>query len=48
MYIAICILMYPHKSSQAVKNGAALKILGKKSCEIKGSSQEMAAVMLLL
>ena len=37
-----------HKNSQAVKNGAALKSLGEKSCEIKGGSQEMAAMMLML
>ena len=30
------------------KKIAALKILGEKSCEIKGGSQEMAAVMLML
>ena len=40
--------IYPHKNSQAVKNGAALKSLGEKSCEIKGGSQEMAAMMLML
>ena len=30
------------------KKSAALKSLGKKSCEIKGGSQEMAAVMSML
>ena len=30
------------------KNGAALKSLGEKSCEIKGGSQEKAAMMLML
>ena len=30
------------------KNGAALKCLGEKSCEINGGGQEMAAMMLLL
>ena len=37
----------PNKNSQAVKNGAALKSLGEKSCEIKGGSQEMAAMILM-
>ena len=32
----------------AVKNGAALKSQGEKSCEIKGDGQEMAAMMLML
>ena len=36
------------KNSQAVKKGAVLKSLGEKSCEIKGGSQEMAAMMLML
>ena len=31
-----------------MKNGAALKSLGEKSCEIKGGGQEMAAMMLML
>ena len=31
-----------------MKNGAALKNLGEKSCEIKGDGQEMAAMMLML
>ena len=31
-----------------MKNGAALKSLGEKSCEIKDGSQEMAAMMLIL
>ena len=39
---------YPHKNSQAVKNGAALKSLGEKICEIKGGGQEMVAMMLIL
>ena len=30
------------------KNDAALKSLGEKSCEIKGSFQEMVAMMLIL
>ena len=38
----------PHKSNQAVKKWCGLKILGEKSCEIKGGSQEMAAMMLML
>ena len=37
---------YLHKNSQAVKKGVALKNLGEKSCEIKGGSQQMAAMML--
>ena len=40
--------LYPHKNSQAVKKGAALKSLGEKSCEIKGGGQQMAAMMLIL
>ena len=36
------------QNSQAVKNGAALKSLGEKTCEIKGGGQEMAAMMLML
>ena len=36
------------QNSQAVKNGVALKILGEKSCEIKGGGLEMAAMMLML
>ena len=31
-----------------MKNGAALKSLGEKSCEIKDGGQEMAAMMLML
>ena len=31
-----------------MKNDVALKILGEKSCEIKGGGQEMAAMMLML
>ena len=30
-----------------MKNGVALKILGEKSCEIKGDGQEMAVMMLM-
>ena len=41
-------MLYPHKNNQAVKKGAALKNLGEKSCEIKGGSQQMATVMLML
>ena len=36
------------QNSQFVKNGVALKSLGEKSYEIKGGSQEMAAMMLML
>ena len=36
------------KNSQVVKNGAALKSLGEKGCEIKGGGQEIAAMMLML
>ena len=31
-----------------MKKGVALKILGEKSCEIKGGGQQMSAVMLIL
>ena len=31
-----------------MKNDAALKILGEKSCKIKGGGQELAAMMLML
>ena len=31
-----------------MKKGADLKSLGEKSCEIKGGSQQMAAMMLML
>ena len=41
--------VYPHKNSQAVKKGAALKSLGEKSCEKqKGGGQQMATMMLML
>ena len=40
--------IYPHKNSQAVKKWCGLKSLDEKSCEIKGGSQEMAAMMLML
>ena len=36
------------KESSCEKIGVALNSLGEKSCEIKGSSQEMAAIMLKL
>ena len=36
------------QNSQAVKNGAALKSLDEKTCEIKGGGKEMAAMMLML
>ena len=31
-----------------MKKGVALKILGEKSCDIKGGGQQMAAMMLML
>ena len=40
-----CCNSYPHKNSQALKNGAALKFLGLKGREINSGSQEMAAMM---
>ena len=36
------------KQPSCKKNGAALKCLGEKSCEIQGGGQEMAAMMLIL
>ena len=36
------------KAAKLRKNGAALKLLGVKSCGIKGGGQEMAAMMLML
>ena len=36
------------KTAKLSKNGAALKSLGEKSCEINGGGQEMAAMMLML
>ena len=40
----IGVVCNPHKNSQAVKKGAALKILGEKIC---GGGQQMAAMMLM-
>ena len=40
--------IYIYISSQAVKKGVALKSLGENSCEIKGGSQQVAAMMLIL
>ena len=36
------------QNSHAVKKWCSLKILGEKSCEIKGGGQEMAAMILIL
>ena len=36
-----------HKNSQAVKKSCSFISLGEKSCEIKGGSEEMAAMMLM-
>ena len=33
-------IIYIHTKTAKVKNGAALKNLGEKSCEIKGGSQD--------
>ena len=37
-----------HTKQPSCKKGAALKSLGEESCEIKGGSQQMAAMMLIL
>ena len=39
-------IVYPHKRAKLSKNGAALKSMDEKSCEIKGGGQ--AAMMLML
>ena len=38
----------PTQNSQAMKKGASVNSLGKENCEIKGSVQDMAAMMLML